>query len=88
MDAKTLETLSVEAATIVPQQSAWQRVRRNGSVRLGGAVLLVLVLIALAAPWLGTVDPSLFDPASRDLLPGKSGEITTPTSSRSSAGIW
>ena len=77
MDAKTLETLSVESATIVPQQSAWQRVRRNGSVRLGGAVLLVLVAIALLAPWLGTVDPSLFDPASRDLLPGKSGEITT-----------
>jgi peptide/nickel transport system permease protein len=46
-------------------------------VRLGGAVLLLLVAIALAAPWLGTVDPSLFDPASRDLLPGKSGEITT-----------
>ena len=77
MDAKTLETLSVESATIVPQQSAWQRVRRNGSVRLGGAVLLVLVAIALLAPWLGTVDPSLFDPASRDLLPGKSGQITT-----------
>jgi peptide/nickel transport system permease protein len=46
-------------------------------VRLGGAALLLLVAIALAAPWLGTVDPSLFDPASRDLLPGKSGEITT-----------
>jgi peptide/nickel transport system permease protein len=36
-----------------------------------------LVLIALCAPWLGTVDPSLFDPASRDLLPGQHGEITT-----------
>ena len=46
-------------------------------MRLGGAALLLLVAIALAAPWLGTVDPSLFDPASRDLLPGKSGEITT-----------
>jgi peptide/nickel transport system permease protein len=77
MDAQQLETLSVESATIVPQQSAWQRVRRNGSVRLGGAVLLVLVAIALLAPWLGTVDPSLFDPASRDLLPGKTGEIIT-----------
>ena len=35
-------------------------------------------LIAVAAPWLGTVDPTLFDPASRDLLPWASGEITTP----------
>src|SRR5262249_1583541 len=28
-------------------------------------------------PILGTVDPSLFDAGSRDLLPGKAGEITT-----------
>ena len=69
--------LSVEAASVLPQTSAWARARRNGSVRLGGVVLLVLVLVALAAPWLGTVDPSLFDPASRDLTPGQRGEITT-----------
>jgi peptide/nickel transport system permease protein len=50
---------------------------RNWSVRFGGAVLGVLVLVAAAAPWLGTVDPTLFDAASRDLVPGESGEITT-----------
>ena len=71
------ETLSVESATVVAQPSTWQRVRRNGSVRLGGIALLILVLVAICAPWLGTVDPSLFDPASRDLTPGKTGEITT-----------
>jgi peptide/nickel transport system permease protein len=49
----------------------------NWSVRIGGSALIVLVAIALAAPWLGTVDPTLFDAASRDLLPGQSGEITT-----------
>lgn len=77
MDAKTLESLSVESATVVPQVSAWTRVRGNLSVRIGGTVMLLLVLVSLAAPWLGTVDPTLFDPASRDLLPGKTGEITT-----------
>jgi peptide/nickel transport system permease protein len=46
-------------------------------VRIGAAVLAVMVLVALAAPWLGTVDPSLFDAGSRDLLPGKAGEIVT-----------
>lgn len=71
------QALSVESATVVVQPSAWQRVRANTSVRIGGVVLLLLVLVALAAPWLGTVDPSLFDPASRDLVPGKTGEITT-----------
>jgi peptide/nickel transport system permease protein len=77
MDAQQLEALSVESATIVSQPTMWQRVLRNGSVRLGGVVLLILLAVALAAPWMGTVDPSLFDPASRDLLPGKTGEITT-----------
>jgi peptide/nickel transport system permease protein len=49
----------------------------NWSVRIGGAALLFLVLLATTAPWLGTVDPTLFDAASRDLLPGQPGEITT-----------
>ncbi len=66
-----------DAPTIVGQPGAWSRVRRNLSVRIGGLFLLLLVAIAVAAPWLGTVDPSLFDPASRDLLPGREGEITT-----------
>jgi peptide/nickel transport system permease protein len=47
----------------------------NWSIRIGGSALVLLVLVALFAPWLGTVDPTLFDPASRDLLPGKSGTI-------------
>jgi peptide/nickel transport system permease protein len=75
--AQADDALSVESATIVPQQTAWQRVRKSVSVRIGGSFLALLVLVALSAPWLGTVDPSLFDPASRDLLPGQRGEITT-----------
>ena len=74
MDA---EALSVEAADVRHHESAWRRLRRNWSVRLGGAVLALLVVMALAAPWLGTVDPTLFDAGSRDLVPGKMGEITT-----------
>ena len=50
---------------------------RNWSVRIGGATLALLLLVALAAPWLGTVDPTLFDAASRDLKPGADGEIMT-----------
>lgn len=71
------EALSTESAAVVRQDSAMQRLRRNWSVRIGGVVLLALVFIALAAPVLGTVDPTLFDAGSRDLTPGQSGEITT-----------
>jgi len=74
MDA---DALSVESADVRHHESAWRRLRRNWSVRLGGAVLAALVVVALAAPWLGTVDPTLFDAGSRDLVPGKMGEITT-----------
>ncbi len=71
------EMLSVEAADIVERPSAWKRLARNWSVRIGGAVLAAMIAIAIAAPLLGTVDPTMFDPASRDLLPGESGEIMT-----------
>jgi peptide/nickel transport system permease protein len=84
----SFETLSVESASVIKTQSAWQRARRNPSVRIGGVVLLILVLIALAAPWLGTVDPSLFDPASRDLTPGQKGEITTLEGEQLAHTFW
>ncbi len=71
------EALSVESATVVQRTSVWSRLARNWSVRIGGVLLALLVLIALAAPMLGTVDPALFDPGSRDLLPGAAGEIMT-----------
>jgi len=69
--------LPAEAALVVDRPGAWTRASRNLSVRIGGSVLLLLTAIALAAPWLGTVDPGLFDPSSRDLLPGARGQITT-----------
>ena len=49
----------------------------NWSVRIGGTAIALLILVAGIAPWLGTVDPTLFDAASRDLRPGAAGEIMT-----------
>jgi peptide/nickel transport system permease protein len=66
-----------EAAIIATTKGGlWRALRGNWAVMTGGSVLALLALIALAAPWLGTVDPTLFDPASRDLLPGAIGDIT------------
>ena len=69
--------LRAQAASGIQPPSAWARAGRNLSVRIGGGVLALLVAVALLAPWLGTVDPSLFEPASRDLRPGALGDITT-----------
>jgi peptide/nickel transport system permease protein len=76
-DADKFAALSVEAAGVRPQDTGWERVRRNWSVRIGGGALLALLAIALAAPWLDTVDPTMFDAGSRDLSPGTPGEMMT-----------
>ncbi|UUZ78544.1 ABC transporter permease [Polaromonas sp. P1(28)-13] len=55
----------------------WRRVLANGSVRIGGSVLCVLILMATAAPWLGTMDPTAMDPGSGNLLPGSMGEFNS-----------
>lgn len=56
--------------------SLWRRVLRNWSVRLGGGALALLVLVAVAAPWLGTIDPIAMDPSSANLLPGARAEFS------------
>ena len=76
-NADKLAALSVEAAAVRPRETTWQRVHGNWSVRLGAGALALLLAVAAAAPWLGTVDPTMFDAGSRDLLPGKAGEMTT-----------
>ncbi|WP_440480581.1 ABC transporter permease [Ramlibacter tataouinensis] len=53
----------------------YRRALRSGPVQLGGGALIVLVLVALFAPWLGTIDPTAIDPASSNLLPGTSAEF-------------
>jgi peptide/nickel transport system permease protein len=54
----------------------WRRVLRNWSVRLGCGALLLLIFVAVAAPWLGTIDPTAMDPASANLLPGARAEFS------------
>lgn len=59
--------------------SAWRRLARNWSVRLGTVVLIVLALAGVGAPLLGTIDPTLIDPINRDLLPGAHADVMTLT---------
>ena len=43
--------------------------RNHPTVAIGGALLLLLVLIGVLAPWLGTVDPTALAPARRTRAP-------------------
>ena len=47
-----------------------RRLCRNPGVVAGAAILAAVFLIAIAAPWLGTVDPAAINPAVRNKLPG------------------
>jgi peptide/nickel transport system permease protein len=87
MDA-SVPQLEIEPAVPPQRQSSWRRVSRNLGVRIGGAVLLLLALVSILAPWLGTVDPSLLDPANRDLLPRSSGDITQLTGDTLRHTFW
>jgi peptide/nickel transport system permease protein len=53
-----------------PQTHVGQRLLHNPGVVSGAAILALMFSIALAAPWLGTVDPAAINPAVRNKLPG------------------
>ncbi len=42
---------------------------RHPAIAIGGALMLAMLLIALLAPWLGTVDPTALAPARRTRAP-------------------
>lgn len=48
----------------------WRRLLRHPGVFAGGIIVLVMLLLSLCAPWLGTMDPTEINPAFRNKLPG------------------
>jgi hypothetical protein len=76
------------ATAAAPRPAAWRRLLRNWSVRIGGAVLALLALVSLLAPWLGTIDPTLLDPVNRDLLPGSPAEVVLLTGESFRHTFW
>lgn len=51
---------------------------REGSARTGLVLLLALLLIALAAPWLGTIDPATMDANYISVAAGTAGLVQLP----------
>jgi len=71
---------SVAAARSRPGAST--RALRNPGVIGGGIVMVLVVLIGLLAPWLGTIDPTAINPAARNRVPGAEFSIRTDTGER------
>jgi peptide/nickel transport system permease protein len=77
-DARLLSSVvAIEPLAPRRRRSLLRRVLSNWAVRLGGGVLCVLILAALFAPWLGTIDPTAMDPGSGNLLPGTRGDFNS-----------
>ena len=68
-----VDSASIAAAS-TKRKSLWRVALRNPGVIIGGTILLIMVMIAVLAPLLGTVDPLRIDPAARNKKPGT--EIT------------
>ncbi len=68
-----VDSASIAAAS-TKRRPLWQVAIRNPNVIFGGAILLIMLAIAVFAPFLGTVDPTRIDPAARNKKPGT--EIT------------
>lgn len=67
----TLSDIREQVEEIAPSKpSTMRRLTRHPSVIFGGVILLVMLAIAIAAPFLGTVAPSAIDPSSRNKKPG------------------
>lgn len=70
---EVVDSASIAAAS-TKRKSLWALAVRNPAVIFGGVVLLVMLAVAILAPFLGTVDPTRIDPAARNKKPGT--EIT------------
>jgi peptide/nickel transport system permease protein len=67
---------TIDAAPPVPRRrSVWSTVLRNPSVLFGGSIALVMLIIAILAPFLGTRDPAEINPSARNQKPGYTATV-------------
>jgi len=69
-NSEILVDSAAAAAVSARSISTWSQLIRNPSVIIGGTILLIIVLIAITAPLLGTTDPTFIDPTYRNKKPG------------------
>jgi peptide/nickel transport system permease protein len=80
--------VTVLAEPSAPRLHLLRRLARNRSVAIGAAILAVIVLIAVLAPLLGTMDPKAIDPVYRNKPPGTEHAITDDNGRQSVITYW
>lgn len=77
MTAITVDSEKPLVEHAAKRPSNWRLILSNGWICTGGAIVFLMVLMALAAPWLYTIDPNAMDPANSHLSPGTRAEFMT-----------
>lgn len=75
MSAEPAPSLAIAPKRAFPTEPA---------ILIPGFVLCLLALVALFAPYLGTIDPTQFDPTLRNKLPGFVGNVRAPDGAETS----
>ena len=70
------------AAAPAKPAAAFRKLLHNPAVMFGGAVIAIVLLMALLAPWLGTIDPTAINPIARNKVPGAEITLRTDTGER------
>ncbi len=82
----------VEAAAISAAEArrpgTARQLAANPSVLVGAAILLLMLAIAVLAPWLGTIDPAFLDPAYRNKLPLETHTIVDQAGNETEFTHW
>jgi peptide/nickel transport system permease protein len=77
MTSITVDSDNPSMRTAGKGPSIWTRILSNGWVAIGAVIAILMVFMALAAPWLYTIDPNAMDPANSHLPPGAQAEFMT-----------
>jgi peptide/nickel transport system permease protein len=81
--------LAVETTAAAPARAgSLARLRRDASVLIGAAIILMMIVIGLAAPLLGTMNPSEISPAFRNKLPGTEQTLRRDDGSTTTYRHW
>jgi len=59
------DNITLAAAEPARESRVWRYIRRNPTIVIGAALLVLMIAIAILAPWLGTVDPQALAPVRR-----------------------
>jgi peptide/nickel transport system permease protein len=70
LSIEALPAETVDSAPAARRPGTVRKLARNPSVVIGAAIVALLALVGLFAPWLGTVNPSEINPVYRNKKPG------------------